>query len=137
MHFYRCIFKCFCMYIKMILIAYFHVLFYLCLLYYCAPILRLFANALFLLLFAQSFSFMCFDILLCFFSDIFFYYSSQINVHSLNKALENGGRMYTAVLFYAEWCPFSITLRETFESLAMSFPTISHLAIESSSLWPR
>uniref|UniRef100_A0A5B7A5C3 Thioredoxin domain-containing protein n=1 Tax=Davidia involucrata TaxID=16924 RepID=A0A5B7A5C3_DAVIN len=46
------------------------------------------------------------------------------------------GSVYTSVLFYASWCPFSHNARLTFEVLSSMFPQIEHLAIEQSSAMP-
>lgn len=63
----------------------------------------------------------------------------QIDGHTVEKALsrfQSGSNAYAAVLFYAEWCPFSSIMRQMFDSLSASFPVIHHLAVESSALWP-
>ena len=43
---------------------------------------------------------------------------------------------YVAVLFYVDWCPFSGILRSIFDVLATNFPTIHHVAVEESALYP-
>lgn len=63
----------------------------------------------------------------------------QIDGHEIGKALssyQKGMLEYAAVLFYAEWCPFSRVMRKQFDSLSASFPTILHIAADSSRLWP-
>ncbi|KAA8516271.1 hypothetical protein F0562_016564 [Nyssa sinensis] len=46
------------------------------------------------------------------------------------------GNVYTSVLFYASWCPFSHNALLTYEVLSSMFPQIEHLAIEQSSAMP-
>ncbi|KAH7277913.1 hypothetical protein KP509_38G015300 [Ceratopteris richardii] len=63
----------------------------------------------------------------------------QFSGRDATKALniymkENQG--YTALLFYAEWCPFSRGAWQIFDFLSILFPGIHHIAIESSTLWP-
>ncbi|KAE8649373.1 5'-adenylylsulfate reductase-like 5 [Cucumis sativus] len=43
---------------------------------------------------------------------------------------------YTSVFFYASWCPFSLHLRHTFETLSFLFPQMEHLVVEQSSTLP-
>lgn len=43
---------------------------------------------------------------------------------------------YTAVLFYASWCPFSQSIRPIYEALSSMFPQIDHLAVEQSLAMP-
>lgn len=63
----------------------------------------------------------------------------QINGRDIDTALgpyQKGSHEYVAVLFYGEWCPFSRIMQEFFDSLSVLFPTIHHIAVESSGLWP-
>eukprot|EP00250_Pteridium_aquilinum_P014850 c22235_g1_i1 orf=598-1536(+) len=63
----------------------------------------------------------------------------QIDGRDIDKTLslyQNGSHEYTAVLFYAEWCPFSRIMRQKFDSFSISFPAVHHIAVESSALWP-
>ncbi|KAL3534025.1 hypothetical protein ACH5RR_007546 [Cinchona calisaya] len=61
----------------------------------------------------------------------------QMNGNSLERALSSkSGNMYTAVLFYASWCPFSRNARSTFEVLASMYTQIDHLAVEQYSAMP-
>lgn len=63
----------------------------------------------------------------------------QVGGRDINKALSclrKGNFEYTAVLFYAEWCPFSKAMRQMFDSLSVLFPAVHHIAVESSVLWP-
>ncbi|XP_022739101.1 5'-adenylylsulfate reductase-like 4 [Durio zibethinus] len=58
---------------------------------------------------------------------------------SLQKALNmvhKISREYVAVLFYASWCPFSISFRPSFSVLSSSYPSIPHFAIEESAVRP-
>eukprot|EP00249_Psilotum_nudum_P009318 c21851_g1_i1 orf=147-1433(-) len=62
---------------------------------------------------------------------------SEINGTTLDTALRlvqtsNGTIM--AVLFHAEWCPFSKSLRTTFDMLSSLFPSIYHVAVEESTI---
>ncbi|KZV23130.1 5'-adenylylsulfate reductase-like 4 [Dorcoceras hygrometricum] len=43
---------------------------------------------------------------------------------------------YTALLFYASWCPFSGNFRPAFSVLSTIFPSIPHLAIEEAAARP-
>lgn len=43
---------------------------------------------------------------------------------------------YTAVLFYASWCPFSQSIWPTYEALSSMIPQIDHLAVEQSLVMP-
>ncbi|KAF5766410.1 putative Thioredoxin domain-containing protein [Helianthus annuus] len=58
---------------------------------------------------------------------------------SLQKALNTVhkyGQSYVIVLFYASWCPFSITFRPNLSVMASLYPSISHFAIEESVVRP-
>ncbi|KAG6595500.1 5'-adenylylsulfate reductase-like 5, partial [Cucurbita argyrosperma subsp. sororia] len=52
---------------------------------------------------------------------------------TLTSYKKNG---YTSMFFYASWCPFSLRLHPTFESLSSLFPQIEHLVVEQSSTLP-
>ncbi|KAK9123373.1 hypothetical protein Sjap_012975 [Stephania japonica] len=57
---------------------------------------------------------------------------------SLDRVLSSSnGTAYTAILFYASWCPFSRGAQSTFDVLNSKFPQIVHLAVEQSSAFPR
>lgn len=43
---------------------------------------------------------------------------------------------YTAVLFYASWCPFSRKVQPRFDALASMYPQIKHVKVEESSAFP-
>jgi thiol-disulfide isomerase/thioredoxin len=63
----------------------------------------------------------------------------QLNETALEKALDlvhsrNG--TYVAVLYYANWCPFSREVRPVYDVLSSVFPTIHHVAVEESSVRP-
>ncbi|OVA06418.1 Thioredoxin-like fold [Macleaya cordata] len=63
--------------------------------------------------------------------------SIEVDGESLDRALSSTDRnVYTAVLFYASWCPFSRGARSTFDVLSSMFPQIRHLAVEQSSAMP-
>lgn len=44
--------------------------------------------------------------------------------------------VYTAVLYYASWCPFSSIFRSEFSTLSSMYPQIKHLMVEQSSAVP-
>ncbi|CAN8246827.1 unnamed protein product [Cochlearia groenlandica] len=44
---------------------------------------------------------------------------------------------YVALLFYATWCPFSKSLRPTFDAISMLYSSVPHFAIEESSVKAR
>lgn len=61
----------------------------------------------------------------------------QVDGNFLDKALTSKQRNgYTAVLFYASWCPFSQSMHPKFEMLGSMFPQIEHLSIEQSLALP-
>ncbi|KAF8398571.1 hypothetical protein HHK36_017502 [Tetracentron sinense] len=61
----------------------------------------------------------------------------EVDGESLVKALSSSQRnVYTSVLFYASWCPFSRGARSKFDVLSSMFPQIRHLVIEQSSAMP-
>ncbi|KAL6623347.1 hypothetical protein ACP70R_033226 [Stipagrostis hirtigluma subsp. patula] len=62
------------------------------------------------------------------------YPAEEVNGEQLLKEL--GGKEYTAVLFYASWCPFSQRTRLLFDDLSSMFPRIRHLAVERSNVMP-
>eukprot|EP00249_Psilotum_nudum_P012667 c23909_g2_i1 orf=1-1002(-) len=65
---------------------------------------------------------------------------AEVNGTTLERALhivESRNDAYVAVLFYAKWCPFSQSLRSTFDVLSFSFPAVYHVAVEESELRPR
>lgn len=43
---------------------------------------------------------------------------------------------YTAILFYASWCPFSRKVQPGFDALALMYPQIKHVKVEESSAFP-
>ncbi|XP_071711162.1 5'-adenylylsulfate reductase-like 4 [Rutidosis leptorrhynchoides] len=58
---------------------------------------------------------------------------------SLQKALSMVHKNlhgYVVVLFYASWCPFSITFRPTLSIMSSLYPSIAHFAIEESVVRP-
>lgn len=57
---------------------------------------------------------------------------------SLDRLLDScKSNAYTAVLFYASWCPFSKNLQPKFNALASMYPQIKHVKVEQSSALPR
>lgn len=44
---------------------------------------------------------------------------------------------YVALLFYASWCPFSESIRPSFDAVSSLYPSIPHFAIEESSVKAR
>jgi thiol-disulfide isomerase/thioredoxin len=64
----------------------------------------------------------------------------QLNETALEKALDlvhSSNGTYVAVLYYANWCPFSREVRPVYDVLSSVFPTIHHVAVEESSVRPR
>nr|ACU23635.1 unknown [Glycine max] len=57
-------------------------------------------------------------------------------LHKALNMVHKNNREYVAVLFYASWCPFSRVFRPVFSILSALYPSITHLAIEESSVWP-
>ncbi|XP_076947898.1 5'-adenylylsulfate reductase-like 4 [Bidens hawaiensis] len=58
---------------------------------------------------------------------------------SLQKALNTihkNTQSYVVILFYASWCPFSITFRPKLSIMASLYPSISHFAFEESVIRP-
>ncbi|PSS19564.1 5'-adenylylsulfate reductase-like [Actinidia chinensis var. chinensis] len=58
---------------------------------------------------------------------------------SLQRALSlvhKNSHDYVALLFYASWCPFSGTFRQTLSILSFLYPSIAHFAIEESIIRP-
>ncbi|KAJ7971890.1 5-adenylylsulfate reductase-like 5 [Quillaja saponaria] len=61
----------------------------------------------------------------------------QVNGNFIERALTHRkGPAYTSVLFYASWCPFSHSMRTTFETLSSMFPQVEHLALDQSDALP-
>ncbi|TKW28877.1 hypothetical protein SEVIR_3G358100v4 [Setaria viridis] len=63
------------------------------------------------------------------------YSAEEVNGEELVRMLD-GKKEYTAVLFYASWCPFSQRMRPLFDDLSSMFPQIKHLAVEESNVMP-
>ncbi|KAG8048894.1 hypothetical protein GUJ93_ZPchr0009g2364 [Zizania palustris] len=61
--------------------------------------------------------------------------AEEVNGDELVKEL-SGKAEYTAVLFYASWCPFSQKMRPVFNDLSSMFPQIKHLAVEQTNVMP-
>ncbi|MCO5607902.1 hypothetical protein L7F22_062104 [Adiantum nelumboides] len=65
---------------------------------------------------------------------------AEVNGTTLERVLnilQTKQDAYAAILFYADWCPFSRTLRPLFEALASTFPGIYHVAVEDTAIQPR
>ncbi|GAB4835106.1 5-adenylylsulfate reductase-like [Ancistrocladus abbreviatus] len=61
----------------------------------------------------------------------------QMNGESLERVLSSKPiNVYTSVLFYASWCPFSNGVRSKYGVLSSMFPQIGHIAVEQSSSMP-
>lgn len=63
------------------------------------------------------------------------YSAEEVNGEELLRMLDDKEE-YTAILFYASWCPFSQRIRPTFDDLSSMFPGIKHLAVEQSNVMP-
>ncbi|XP_047311910.1 5'-adenylylsulfate reductase-like 5 [Impatiens glandulifera] len=61
----------------------------------------------------------------------------QIDGESLDSMLDlSSENAYTAVLFHASWCPFSVAVLPKFSALSSLFPQIQHVMIEQSNVMP-
>lgn len=73
------------------------------------------------------------------YGDATFPRASEMNGTSLERVLnilQSRSNTYVAVLFYAEWCPFSKLFRPMFDTLSSAVPAIYHLAVEESAVRP-
>lgn len=64
---------------------------------------------------------------------------AEVNGTTLERALkilQSKGDAYVAVLYYANWCPFSRALRPLLDTLSSNFPTIYHIAVEDLAIQP-
>ncbi|XP_010549679.1 PREDICTED: 5'-adenylylsulfate reductase-like 7 [Tarenaya hassleriana] len=61
----------------------------------------------------------------------------EVDGDTLDRIMDaKHGNGYTAVLFYASWCPFSRAIRPKFDALASMFPQIQHMVLEHSLALP-
>ncbi|KAG8387376.1 hypothetical protein BUALT_Bualt02G0014900 [Buddleja alternifolia] len=61
----------------------------------------------------------------------------QVDGESFEIAMSSSHKNeYTAVLFYASWCPFSSTFQAKFSTLSYMYPQIKHLMVEQTSALP-
>uniref|UniRef100_A0A5B6ZDQ2 Thioredoxin domain-containing protein n=1 Tax=Davidia involucrata TaxID=16924 RepID=A0A5B6ZDQ2_DAVIN len=61
----------------------------------------------------------------------------EMDGKSLDRALRSSQmNAYTAVLFYASWCPFSSSVQSKFAALSSMFPQTKHLMVEQSLALP-
>ncbi|CAA2986463.1 5'-adenylylsulfate reductase-like 5 [Olea europaea var. sylvestris] len=61
----------------------------------------------------------------------------QMDGESFDRSLSsNQDNVYTAILFYASWCPFSSIFQSRFAATSNMFPQIKHVMIEQSSAMP-
>ncbi|KZV44859.1 5'-adenylylsulfate reductase-like 5-like [Dorcoceras hygrometricum] len=61
----------------------------------------------------------------------------QVDGELLESVISSSQKnVYTAVLYYASWCPFSSTFLSKFSTLSSMYPQIKHLMIEQSSAVP-
>lgn len=64
--------------------------------------------------------------------------SLKVDGESFEEAISSSQKNeYTAVLFYASWCPFSNIFQSKFSTLSSIYPQIKHLMVEQSSAMPR
>ncbi|XP_047937662.1 5'-adenylylsulfate reductase-like 5 [Salvia hispanica] len=62
----------------------------------------------------------------------------QVNEESLENAMSSiQDNEYTAVLFYASWCPFSSIFKSRFSTLSSMYPQIKHIMVDQTSVLPR
>ncbi|KAG6433194.1 hypothetical protein SASPL_104802 [Salvia splendens] len=61
----------------------------------------------------------------------------QVNEESLENAMSSiQDNEYTAVLFYASWCPFSSIFKSRFSTLSSMYPQIKHIMVDQTSVLP-
>lgn len=61
----------------------------------------------------------------------------QVDGDSFEKAVSSSQKNeYTAVLFYASWCPFSSIFQSKFSTLSSMYPQVKHMMVEKSSAMP-
>ncbi|KAL1557432.1 5'-adenylylsulfate reductase-like 5 [Salvia divinorum] len=61
----------------------------------------------------------------------------QVNEESLEIAMSSiQDNEYTAVLFYASWCPFSSIFQSRFSTLSSMYPQIKHIMVDQTSVLP-
>ncbi|KAI3450907.1 hypothetical protein Pfo_007572 [Paulownia fortunei] len=61
----------------------------------------------------------------------------QVDGESFERAMSSSQtNEYTAVLFYASWCPFSSIFQSKFSTLSSMYPQIKHLMVEQTSVLP-
>ena len=61
----------------------------------------------------------------------------EVSLQKVLNMVHKNNHEHVAVLFYASLCPFSQVSRPVFSILSALYPSILHLAIEESSVWPR
>ncbi|KAL8480842.1 hypothetical protein ACS0TY_026825 [Phlomoides rotata] len=70
-------------------------------------------------------------------TDPFSSFPIQMDGESFEKAMTFSQKNeYTAVLFYASWCPFSTIFLPKFFTLSSMYPQITHVMVEQSSAMP-
>ncbi|KAK6147931.1 hypothetical protein DH2020_018843 [Rehmannia glutinosa] len=63
--------------------------------------------------------------------------SLKVDGESFEKAMSSSQKNeYTAVMFYASWCPFSSIFQSKFSTLSSIYPQIKHTMVEKSSATP-
>ncbi|KAL7081661.1 hypothetical protein ACP275_14G052700 [Erythranthe tilingii] len=61
----------------------------------------------------------------------------QVDGESFEKAMSSSQKKgYTAVLFYASWCPFSTIFQSKISTLSSMYPHVKHIMVEQSSATP-
>ncbi|CAA0828993.1 5-adenylylsulfate reductase-like 5 [Striga hermonthica] len=61
----------------------------------------------------------------------------QVDDESLERVMRSSQKNeYTAVLFYASWCPFSSIFQSKFSILSSMYPQIKHVMVDHSSAMP-
>ncbi|CAA0825776.1 5-adenylylsulfate reductase-like 5 [Striga hermonthica] len=67
----------------------------------------------------------------------FFSSPIQVDGESLERVMSSSQKNeYTAVLFYASWCPFSSVFQLKFSTMSSMYPQIKHVMVEQSSAMP-
>ncbi|CAI9768663.1 unnamed protein product [Fraxinus pennsylvanica] len=70
-------------------------------------------------------------------SILFSSFPIQMDGDSFDRVMSSNQEIvYTSILFYASWCPFSSIFQSRFAALSSMYPQIKHVMIEQSSAMP-
>ncbi|KAL6567138.1 hypothetical protein OROMI_015542 [Orobanche minor] len=71
------------------------------------------------------------------FDPLLFFSNPGVDDESFERIMGSSRKNeYTAVLFYASWCPFSSIFQSKFYTLSSMYPQIKHLMVEQASVQP-